>query len=52
MVDNMNNTALTALNAYKTLLNNAANNVANIIPLATALLKLPRMTPSFQESRR
>lgn len=30
MVDNINNASLTALNAYGTLLNNTANNVANI----------------------
>jgi flagellar hook protein FlgE len=30
MVDNINNASLTALNAYSTLLNNTANNVANI----------------------
>jgi flagellar hook protein FlgE len=30
MVDNINNASLTALNAYSTLLNNTADNVANI----------------------
>jgi len=42
MVENINNAALTALNAYSTLLNNTANNVANIYstnykPLATTM---------------
>ncbi len=30
MADNINNASLTALNSYNTLLNNAANNVADI----------------------